>query len=304
MSQPFFRCPTCGIGAAGFCQSKGITMFYRIALSSGLGLVLTALAISYNSDHSELAGADVPEMADENNRLSQSLDTADSKQSQENQKALLADLKQARAVVRKMHGYEARFIRQIRKDDELRDPEEIHLKLRHQPMSVYLRWETTGKEVLYVQGQNDDKLLVKLDEGLLSFAGTLALQPDEKKAMRDSRYPITKIGLLKLVERMLQENKGLELEKTTCKIHDELVDDMECVCYTIEFSGPEVHPEYSKTVLHICEDSKLPVCIASYGWNDRKPGELVERYEYRDLKPSQNLTDKDFDPANDAYNFE
>lgn len=279
-------------------------MFYRIALSSGLGLVLTALAISYNSDHSELAGADVQDMAVEDKRLSQSLDASDSKESQENQKALIADLKQARDVVGKMHGYEARFIRQIRKDDELRDPEEIQLKLRHQPMSVYLRWETTGKEALYVKGQNDDKLLVKLDEGLLSFAGTLALQPDEKKAMRDSRYPITQIGILQLVDRILKENEGLELKKTSCKKHDELVNDMKCVCYTIEFSGPDVHPEYSKTVLHICEESKLPVCIASYGWDEHKPGELVERYEYHDLKTSQNLTDKDFDPANEAYNFE
>ncbi len=279
-------------------------MFYRIALSSCLGLVLTALAINYSSDRSELSGADVQEKAATEDRLSQSLDASDSKQSQENQKALLADLKQAREVVRKMHGYEARFIRQIRKDDELRDPEEIQLKLRHQPMSVYLRWEKTGKEALFVKGQNDDKLLVKLDEGLLSFAGTLALQPDEKKAMRDSRYPITKIGILQLVDRILQENDNLDLKKTTCKVHNELVDDMQCVCYTTEFSGPDVHPEYSKTVLHICAESKLPVCIASYGWEDRQPGELVERYEYRDVKANHDLTDKDFDPANKSYNFE
>ncbi|TWU14342.1 hypothetical protein CA54_31870 [Symmachiella macrocystis] len=280
-------------------------MFYRIALSSGLGLVLTALAINYSSsDHSELAGADVQGMSVADDRLSQSLDVSDTKQSQENQKALLADLKQAREAVGKMQGYEARFIRQIRKDDVLRDAEEIDLKLRHHPMSVYLRWKKTGKEALYVQGQNDDKLLVKLDEGLLSFAGTLAIQPDEEKAMKDSRYPITKIGLLQLVERILKENKGLELKKTTCKVQNEFLDDMACVCYTIEFSGPDVHPEYSKTVLHICEESKLPVCIASYGWDDRQPGGLVERYEYRDVKANQNLTDKDFDSANEAYNFE
>lgn len=215
---------------------------------------------------------------------------------------LITDLKRAQASLQKSKGYRARFVRQVRKEDGLRDPEEMSLKIRHKPFSVYLQWNDTGKEVLFVEGRNDNHLLVKLNEGLLSFAGTLKLAPRSDKAMQDSRYPITDIGLLNLVNRVLKEHEDAAPAIVSYEQEDRSVGDVACVCYTIRIPSRDVHPEYSKTVLHICADSGLPLCIECYGWDKNRPGGLLERYEYHSVTQKPELTDADFDPKEYGLN--
>ena len=86
------------------------------------------------------------------------------------------------------------------------------LKIRHKPFSVYLKFlapdGVRGQEAIYVEGQNDGRLWVHRGPLL----GTLSLRPDSPAAMNRGRYPITEIGLVNLVRRLM--DMGQETSST------------------------------------------------------------------------------------------
>ena len=278
-------------------------MLWRVAVSTVLAILLLISCVYSNTRTYDTKSAESGDAAGDFVAADAGKIAVDADNSDANHKQLLADLKQAQKAVQKMPGYETRFVRQIRKGDELLEPEEMNLKLRHKPFSVYLHWPDDGKQALYVQGQNDNKLVVKLDKGLLGLAGPLQLEPDDEQAMQSSRYPVTEIGLLNLVNRVLEIHEHAQLEKVAYDCKTENLDGADCTCYTIRFQSPDVQPEYSKTVLHIATKSGLPMRVSSYGWDGGNPGELVEHYEYHDVQPNAQLRDWDFDPNNEKYSF-
>src|SRR5262249_11735785 len=100
--------------------------------------------------------------------------------------------------------YTATFLKQERVDGVLRDLETIQLKLRHKPFSVYMKWlegGDEGRQVLFVEGQNDDKLQVRLG-GIKSRLPVVKLKPTDSLAMQESRHPITEMGLLELTSQV------------------------------------------------------------------------------------------------------
>ena len=60
--------------------------------------------------------------------------------------------------------YTATFSKQEYVGGSLSDNQVINLKCRHQPFSVYMKWVVgdKGQELLYVDGENDQKMLVKM----------------------------------------------------------------------------------------------------------------------------------------------
>ena len=56
--------------------------------------------------------------------------------------------------------YTAQFVKKELVNGELLDEQEMEMKVRHAPFSVYLKWVTgeAGREVLYVEGQNDGRM--------------------------------------------------------------------------------------------------------------------------------------------------
>ena len=82
-------------------------------------------------------------------------------------------------------------------------PQYMAIKIRHTPFSVYANFlsPTTlkGQEVIYVRGQNDDKVW-----GHRGDFGTMKLSPDSDLAMRGQHYPISEIGMANLVSRLVE----------------------------------------------------------------------------------------------------
>ncbi len=272
-------------------------MFWRIITSGLLIVVLVISIVVYDTYNPNRVGQAAEKISRKNQKLDRiPRDIAATKATRSSSEELIADLKQARSQALAMKGYESRFVRQVQKDGELLDLEVMDLKLRHEPFSVSLHWPSNGKQVAYVDGQNKNMLIAKLDKGLLSLAGSVKLAADSEQAMRESRYPITEIGLVNLIDRILQTHEKIDVTKVVYERSEEEFHETECVCYTIHINSPDVHPEYSKTVLHICKKSKLPIRIASYDWKDNQPGELLEHYEYHDVKPVSKFEDSEFDP--------
>ena len=51
--------------------------------------------------------------------------------------------------------------------------------------------------------------------------------------------------------------------------------------------------------IYFDREYKFPIAVEIHGWKN----ELLEKYEYTNIKLNPGLSDKDFDPKNDEYEF-
>lgn len=218
----------------------------------------------------------------------------------------------------KTSDYTASFFKQERPDgQEMQELQNLDVKVRHAPFSVYMNWiegGDEGREILYVDGQLDNRMLVKLG-GLGKFAPALKLDPLGDRAMKEARHPITDMGLLNLTRKIiayrqndLKRDKGVRWQL----IPDQKCFDRDCLCLVVEYDSPEHNPEYRKTLTFIDKQLSLPVCVKNYAW----PGAAekieaaqldeatcIEFYGYKDVRLNVGLKDVDFDKGNENYKF-
>jgi len=184
----------------------------------------------------------------------------------------------------------------------------IDMKVRQEPFSVYLRFQQPheGREVIYVAGANQGNLLVH-EEGIKSLAGTLALAPTSEEAMRENRYPITRIGLHNLLDTIVNQwQQELKYGETDVRYFPNAKLG-NVACRVIETSHPQPRRQFRfhMTRLYLSKETNLPVRVEQYGWPP-SPGAqapLHEMYTYTNLRTNVGLTDRDFDPHNPAYRF-
>src|SRR5262249_30203442 len=98
--------------------------------------------------------------------------------------------------------YSARLRRRERWEERNRPEELILFKYRKEPFSLYLRWlgsEAKGREVLYVQGRDDDQLTIgpgPADTHLVPSQGRrTVLRHDGPRGLGHDRYPIAETGV-------------------------------------------------------------------------------------------------------------
>ncbi|HMC11500.1 MAG TPA: DUF1571 domain-containing protein, partial [Pirellulaceae bacterium] len=106
--------------------------------------------------------------------------------------------------------YSATFIKQERVEgSDLQEVQSIQLKLRHKPFGIYMKWlegGDVGRELLHVEGQYDEKMLVRLG-GIKKRLPLLKLDPTGSLAMQESRHPVTEMGLALLADQILKYRK-------------------------------------------------------------------------------------------------
>lgn len=213
--------------------------------------------------------------------------------------------------------YTATFLKQERVDGSICDPQVMELKLRHRPFSVYMRWFVgdKGREVLYVDNENDGKMLVKLGGLKGRLLPVMRLDPNGSMALRESRHAITNVGLLNLARKIITYRRQ-ELEagvRIRCVMtDDQSFDKRPCYCFVVEYPDQETSNVYRKSVQYIDKELSLPVCIKNYTWPDTADEAnadhldeltLVEHYQYSDIRLNSALSDTDFDVANSDYHF-
>jgi len=210
---------------------------------------------------------------------------------------------------RRIDDYTCTLVKRERVAGRLRKTEWMELKVRHRPFSVYARFFNgsgkTVQEVIYVEGRDDGKLWAHSDR--YQLLGTLALVPDSTWAMRESRYPITEAGVLRLMERLValaQENaaaadcevqlfEGARIESRPSR----------CIAVTHPQEQPGLRFHHAR--LYIDEAWNIPVRFESYYW-PREPGgppQLLEEYTYLNFRFNPGLDERDFDRRNLSYQF-
>ena len=206
-----------------------------------------------------------------------------------------------------MKGYECTFVKKEAVGKELIS-QTMKMKVRHEPFSVYMYFmaPAEGREVIFVEGRNDNKLQVH-ETGLASLIGTLSLSPDDSRVMAENRYPITKAGIAKATESIVKQwEEESQYGETEVKyFEDAKVGDY--TCRVIESSHPQPRKQFPfhMTRLWIDDKSGLAVRIQQFGFPKKKEAKpvVVEDYMFTDIKPEVRLTDRDFDVNNPNYNY-
>ncbi len=306
----------------GFCWASGLL----VGLQPGTNrLVPTSVAGAEEGD--QAAGNGVPEGAngaadlDGDAELEGTVDLEGTAET-ESRAAILEMAREGyERIQNEIEDYSCLLIKRERVQGRLGDYHYMFAKVRHArdaagpqsavPFSVYLRFlgpqELKGREVLYVDGENDGLLIAR--KGGLRFASvTTELAPTSELAMRDNRYPLTEFGIENLVRRFVEVvEEGVLLEDCTIQLMEGAkVDGRPCMCIEVKQRGTmDQRATFYLARVYIDDEWRVPIHYEAFGWPESEDGDpqLLEQYTYRDLKLNIGLDDDDFSRANPAYGF-
>lgn len=215
--------------------------------------------------------------------------------------------------------YTATLHKQERINGVLGEPSFMQVKIRHEPFSVYMKWlegEDPGRELLYVEGENNDEMMIKLGGVKGRMMPTLNLDPHGDMAMKEARYPITTVGLKNAIDTILKYRYAniKKPEGLTCRmIDDQKFNKQDCFCFLMEFKNKQSSPNFRKSILYIDKEKYLPACIKNYAWapdgQEDLTGEkldeatLCEYYSFGNIVLEERLAAADFDDNNSSYQF-
>lgn len=183
----------------------------------------------------------------------------------------------------------------------------MDLKLRHAPKSVYLLFhgDNEGRELIWVDGKNGGNMLVH-ETGLAALVGTISVDPAGSLAMKESRRPVTMIGMStmagKLIDQWILETR---LPEPAIKFYPNAkLSGVACKVIEVTHARPHKTLKAQRTRVYIEASTGLPVRVQNYDFNPRG-GEpvLIEDYAYTGVKANPGLTDLDFDVNNPAYDY-
>ena len=208
--------------------------------------------------------------------------------------------------------YTAVLSRRERVGEQEMPPSSMEVKIRNprndQAFSIYVKFikpeNTKGREVIWVDGQNDNKIVAH-EAGLLGLLKVVQ-PPDSFIAMVGNRYPVTETGLLRLMRKLTQY--GLRDRKHgDCSV--EIIENItvaEVNCTRLRIVHPEKQEPFTFHIAEIDMDMErmIPIRLATWDWPlAQQEPPLVEEYIYHKLRLNAGLKDLDFDPENPAYNY-
>ena len=185
----------------------------------------------------------------------------------------------------------------------------MNLKFRETPFSVYLKFVdlNAGREVIYVQGQNNNNLLVH-EAGLKAYLGTFPIPPTSSDALAENKYPVTSIGLKNMLDSVIKqwEIEGKFSGITTQKRPSSKLPTGEvCTVYEAIHNQPFKEFKFHTTRLFVADESGIAIGVQQLAFpaKGEKETPVVEEYFYSQLTTNLKLTDADFDPKNPNYAF-
>lgn len=280
--------------------AAAIWLFYRSRSSSQASSTATPTEITVEAGESKTRIASMAEVLDLARRARETMSTT------------LSD-------------YTARFVKQeIDTSGVMTEETEIVMKVQTRlrsdaddaPMRVYLRFtrpdSVKGREVIWGEDLYGGNLQVK-EAGVLGLM-TISLDPNGLIAMRGQRYPISEIGMVRLVEQLIERGEkdihDPDVSVTITKDHR--VGNAPAELIQVRRSKPAGGEEdFSLAEIAYDPDRQLILSYQAFGWpqsagngpTDSSELPLLESYTYHDVKTNVGLTDADFETTNPEYNF-
>lgn len=213
--------------------------------------------------------------------------------------------------VEKLQDYSATVAKRERIAGKVGDFQYMFVKLRHRPFSVYMYFlgppDLKGQEVLYIEGQNAGNMLAHGVGIQNTMFGTVKIRPDGPIAMRNQRYPLTELGILNLVRRLVEVGEQ-DIKYAECEVKfykGAKINNRVCTCIEVIHPVPRRNFLFHLARIFVDDELNLPIRYESYDWPKEKgdPPELLEEYTYLNLKLNNGFTDADFDSKNPSYKF-
>lgn len=203
--------------------------------------------------------------------------------------------------------YEAVLTKRERINGELQH-EVMRIKFREEPFSVYLKFggENAGREVLYVEGRNQNNILAHEGSGLKALVGTVSLAPTSPEVLAASRHSITDIGLRNMLRMIIErwEDEADYGEVEVQYYHNARLGERACLVVECTHPRPRRQFRFHMTRLFIDKETQLPVRVENYGFPMAGAmAPLEEEYTYSELRTNVGLTGTDFDRNNPSYAF-
>jgi hypothetical protein len=216
-------------------------------------------------------------------------------------------VQKARRLLSDVKDYHCIYLREEAIDGEMGHVNEMRLRVRHAPFSVYMEWfgppSKRNRKAAYVAGKNDGKMVVKM-------IVTLKLDPEESIRRKESRHTILEAGLKNMIERYAaawEKEQALGLTEVTLQdlklvvpVRDggrerEFTHDCTCVVTKHPVAHRARFVSFVSKV-YFDKTSGLPVRAEVYDWPTaaHPDGQLVERYTYLDLVLNPGLKDAHF----------
>lgn len=208
---------------------------------------------------------------------------------------------QARQAYQGVRDYTATFIKRERINGELLPENVMLMHCRSQPFSVYFRWAApkanVGQEACYVAGKNNGKMRVK-PVGFAGIVGWVSIDPQDPRAMKTNRNPITKAGIGNLIEKIAASwEHARQTGKTQVAIAQYSYNNRPCT--RVETITPDRSAgSYAyRCVIYFEHENRLPIRFEAYDWprpGGDPQGDLLECYSYVNLRLNVGLSDEVF----------
>ncbi|MEX2111890.1 MAG: DUF1571 domain-containing protein [Pirellulales bacterium] len=175
------------------------------------------------------------------------------------------------------------------------------------PLSIYMQFlapkNVAGRRVLFVDGRNDNKLLVRNGGKHFDYV-VVEIDPHGETAMDESLVPVTQSGFNQILAQMIavlerhvavdpsgrntevQQINGAKLNERPCSV--------------IRITHPTTQPglEFHRANVFVDDALHVPVRVDYTDW-PRKPGgeaPLIAEYTYSELQVNVGLPDSVFNP--------
>jgi hypothetical protein len=212
----------------------------------------------------------------------------------------LALMHRAKAAYAKVDDYSCLLIKREKLGDRMSPDHVIDMKVRKSPFSVAMKWQQpkalAGQEAYYIAGLHGGKMRGK-PAGLLGAIGYLTIPPDDPRAKKTSRHPITSAGIGHAIDEAVR-NWEVDLKSgagATVTIGTYTYAKKKCT--RLEMVYPvKGKRKYAKNVFYFDQATHLPIRVENFAWPERAGGapELVEIYSYINLRFNVGLTDSVF----------
>ncbi|MEK6642800.1 MAG: DUF1571 domain-containing protein [Planctomycetota bacterium] len=272
-------------------------------------LLMTILCVQYQLN----AGPDAPVVLQESVVMAREAVNADPFEALIRHDPLAALIVARAEHLRDVIDYECVMMKQELLPAGMSKEQEIKVKFRHAPYSVYMEWQRNpglATRAIYVKGRwtdltatnPDDRELAVAQPGILArlFVKSLKQPIHGRLARKASRRCIDDFGFQKTLDRLITVcETGKSRGELTLDFRGESQFDDRPVWvirrhlpYTVEGG---LYPD--RTVeMFIDKEYRVPVAVYCYSDVDRHPSHLIAKYEYRSIRMQAGLTEKDFDP--------
>jgi hypothetical protein len=179
--------------------------------------------------------------------------------------------------------------------DSLKPQEELDFYDRFNPQSLRLEWvgeRYKGRHLIYVAGENDNKILIR-PEGMMGLIGkTLRFDLDSPIVRMYGRYPPDVAGYNNLLKKIVDiYGRARKLNLAGVKASPPVDDSgRKLQCFEVMVEASLLDIDVSKMVIWFDTGKLLPVHTVFYD----AVGRMVEDYVWGDVQLDVGLTDDDF----------